>query len=73
MAEETKKRAMDLDGDGKVTAKEALEYSTGKIKEAVNDYKEDLKEAKDDIDRANDVAKIKAARAQIKDPEKDGP
>jgi|GEM_PF-3988219 len=33
MAEETKKRAMDLDGDGKVTAKEALEYSTGKIKE----------------------------------------
>jgi len=47
MSEEVKKKAMDLDGDGKVTLKEAAQYSKTKVKEVkekVSEKAEDVKE-----------------------------
>lgn len=69
MSEEPKKKAMDLDGDGKVTFEEANEYAKIKAGELAGKAKVKAAELKEEAIEVAGKAKVKAAEIgeEVKD------
>ena len=71
MCDEPKKKAMDLDGDGKVTLNEAIQYTKAKVKldELGEEAKKEFAELKVDAAEVADKVKDKYNElgAEVKD------
>ena len=67
MSENVNKNPMDLNGDGKVTLGEKVEYTVGKaqekLEEAFQEIKEDAKDALGDAQELYDKAKEEISEA----------